>query len=369
MNGQTNVRGKRGGPVRRAFTIIELMVVAAIFVLLIALAVPAFSNMLYSSEQSMAENAMRVSLSAARDAAARSPRGEDAAAVFFFEPGVGYTIVPYIYAGVVADAATGPLTPGAPNTIQREIFVPVPGFEPVQLPRNWMIRGFAPPNSIDGQWYGNVALSPQNPYDITAVRQRGNWVFPETGFYNPIANQGTNRQTFMMRFEGGTGILKQADPGNAVLILSPSPYSTARPPFALPTFDPLRETDGHRLVRRVLAAGTLNVQQKQQLLGDRATDTVLAKSVTTLALYNERALASAVGAQISRETGCIYQFLDRPVFLPQGAGGLQFVTTINEWIQAHPNRQAESDARIFTVHRYLGTVQEVSGSYWPGALP
>jgi prepilin-type N-terminal cleavage/methylation domain-containing protein len=347
---------------RRGFTMIELLVVASIFVLLISLAVPAFSNMLYSSEQSMAENALRIGVASARDAAARGARGEDAAAVFFHEPGVGYTIVPYIYAGVVQDT----LPSGTP--INREIFVPVAGYEPVQLPRNWMIRGFAPPNSIDDHWYGSSPAVAENPYDVPAVRQQGNWVFPESGFYNiQIATDGRNRQTFMLRFEGGTGLLKPVHP-DPILLLAPAPTQAFRgtAPFSIHRAD--RDPEPRRFVRRVLAinTGTAAVT-KQQLLGDSCTDTVLGKAVPMVALYNERAFAAAVGTSVNRDTGSIYTQLDRPRFLPAGGNSVIFTDRINQWIEARM-ANADSDARIFSIHRYLGSLEEVSGTF-AGVLP
>src|SRR5436305_8362895 len=86
-------RGVRG---RRGFTLIELLVVIAIFVLLLALAVPAVSSLMDSSEESMAQNALRSGLAAARDAAMRSSGYDDGAAVFFYEPGGRLSIVPCI---------------------------------------------------------------------------------------------------------------------------------------------------------------------------------------------------------------------------------------------------------------------------------
>ena len=98
-----------------AFTLVELLVVIAIFVLLLAIAVPAFSSMLYSSEQSLADNHLRMGLGAARDAAIRSPQGTDAAAVFFYDPATGRTmILPCIAAGVLKDVNPDPTAP--PNS-------------------------------------------------------------------------------------------------------------------------------------------------------------------------------------------------------------------------------------------------------------
>ncbi|MFN0132137.1 MAG: type II secretion system protein, partial [Phycisphaerales bacterium] len=159
---------------RRAFTLVELLVVIAIFVLLLAIAVPAFSNMLYSSEQSLADNALRSALTAARDAAARNGPEQDAAAVFTFEPDGRLSVLTCVRAGVIEDVP--PL--GARATVTREVFVPLAGFLPIQMPRGWMVRGYAPPNSVDDGWYEDTYLN-TGPL----VVRSGNWVFPETGFF------------------------------------------------------------------------------------------------------------------------------------------------------------------------------------------
>jgi prepilin-type N-terminal cleavage/methylation domain-containing protein len=131
-------------PIQRrdvAFTLIELLIVISIFVLLLAIAVPAFSSMLYSSEQSMAENALRTGIAAARDAAIRSAQGEDAAAVFFYDYRTGReSILPCVYAGTIKDDCQPRVTcPRGARGVR-----PRPGFEPVQLPRGWSARGYAP---------------------------------------------------------------------------------------------------------------------------------------------------------------------------------------------------------------------------------
>jgi prepilin-type N-terminal cleavage/methylation domain-containing protein len=370
----------RNATCRRGFTMLEILVVAALFVLVLAIGVPAFSGMLRSTEQSMAENAMRIGIASARDAAVRSPRGEDAAAVFFYEPGVGYTIVSYQYAGVLFDATS---TVG--SSVPREVFVPVPGYEPVHLPGGWMIRGFAPPFSIGDGWYSNNNAQPidPNPYNSLQVQRRGNWVFPETGFYNvTLANEGRKRRTFMLRFEGGTGSFKVADP-REVLLLAPSPSQSFRNQGVWRDHRADRVLDGRRFVRRVLALPPGSVGDMQQLLGDGATDTVLAKPVALLALYEERSLIGGLGAaglpaaqatrvRLNRDTGSMYLWLDRPSFVPTGVNGNDLTEVICAWIEDRHRTTTEpidSTSRIFTIHRYLGTVQEVTGSMAVGATP
>lgn len=367
---------RRTTNLRRGFTMLELMVVAAIFVLLLTLAIPAFSNLLYSSEQSLAENSLRMGLSAARDGAARGAQGDDAVAAFFYDPATGYTIVPYTRAGVIVDDfPPGSSRPPGMHPPLREVFVPIAGYEPVYLPRGWMIRGYAAPHALTDAWYGDSGT----PYASTAVRSRGQWLFPETSFYlqnNDLASPaqadaGRKRQTFMLRFQGGTGALLPVD-NREVLLLAPAPTQSFRgqAPFNSNNgaWRADLEGDGMRLVRRILAS-TLSDADKRRLLGDISTDTVLAKPVAHIAMCNERALANALsrtfaGTRVDSSTGSLYRRVDRPELIPANADPVQFLNGpngLNAWIENRIN-QADSDARIFTVHRYLGTLQEVSGT-------
>src|SRR5262245_7835639 len=221
-------RGKLG------FTLVELLMVIAIFVLLLAIAVPAFSSMLYSSEQSLADNHLRMGIAAARDVAVRSAQGEDSAAVFFYDPVTNRaTILACVKAGTIRDDDTSDPTLPAPWLVDREVFVPAPGFEPVQLPRGWTVRGYAAPLTIDDAWYGDPAGQQRvaaSLYNSLTARRRGNWLFPETGFYDEDDLQnddGADRATFMVRFEGGTGLLKTWDM-SAVVVLAVNPSTACR---------------------------------------------------------------------------------------------------------------------------------------------
>ena len=357
----------RGGVagVGRAFTLVELLVVVALFVVLLAIGVPAFRGMLESSDETMAENAMRGGVAAARDAAARGGQGQDAAAVFFYDS-VSHkiSIVPCVFVGTLLDQS-GLLIPGGSNEVLRDVFVPMSGYEPSQLPRGWIARGYAGPNSIDNEWYGTGAYAGSN------VRQQGNWLFPETDFYDwDVANSGANRQTFMIRFEGGTGALKPAD-GQAVLIVSPAPSDDFRNTgvFADTRFRLDTSANQLRTVRQILdapftGAAALTIQQRRQLLGDIASDTVLAKPVRLVSLCNDaRGLAPYMNVRLDRATASIYQNATTPQFV----SGVD-LDTMNEYINgAEPNTPPnapllETRARIFSVHRYLGTLLEITGT-------
>lgn len=347
-----------------AFTLMELLVVIAVFVLLMLIAVPAFSSMLYSTEQSTADNALRVGLSASRDAAIRLGPGRDAAAVFVWE-NRRVSILACERVGTLDDLdATGT------QTITREVFAPVPGFEPVRLPKGWTVRGYATPNTIDAQWY-------ERTYPSNNDRQRGNWLFPENDFYQKyVGNAGANRQTFMIRFEGGTGLLKRDTA--SVLVYYPSESATFRntTPWSSP-YNADDEPDGVKFATRVLrapadnAADALNAAERRQILGDEATDTVMAKGVGQVALCNESKLAAALGVRLDSTTQALYMppaYNQAVPWSPQFIAGtpVNFNDQINQWIENRypppPATAVESDSRIYTVHRYLGTLQEVTGT-------
>jgi len=317
----------------------ELIVVITIMVLLIGIAVPGFTAIIRSSETSLAVNKLATGLGAGRDAAVTAGVGSDGAAVFFFEPGGRTVIVPCVQVGVLADRT------GGTGTVDRDVFVPLPGIEPVQLPANWTVRGFAPRNSID---------SPVNPngwYDAgTYDPDEGNWVFPETGFYDQTAaDDGADRQTFMVRFDGGTGAVSTSKTEPA-LVVAERPSDKDRPPSGLADWTRIdHRTDLGRWARRVLVDASLSDDDRRDLLGDRSGDTVLVRPVTELALANEIVMARDLGIRLDALTGSIYRDKDDPEFVP-GADA----SAINDWI-----RDFESPARVYSVERFTGGLQEM----------
>ncbi len=337
----------------RAFTLIELLVVISIFVLVLAIGVPAFSSLLYTSVQSLSENALRQGLAGARDAAARSPAGRDAAAVFVYDQH-RLSIVVCGWAGVIDE----PVDPTNPSVLPREVFAPIPGMAPVQLPRLWMVRGYSPQGRLDSTWYEKT-----HPASASSAVRNAHWLFPETSFFDlDVGNDGADRQTFMVRFEGGTGKLRTTDPA-AVLVLSPSPSSTFRGTGIWATYRADREADPGRFVRRLMALPPPLQNLAKQLLGDDASDTVRAKPVGQLAIYNERRLAGALGARLNDTTGCLYQAAPDPAYVTiTGLPPANVPDTIDQWIEDRAASGAKSDARIFSIHPHLGWLQELTGS-------
>lgn len=389
--------------IRSAFTLLELLVVISILAIAVAIAVPSFNSLLYTSNQSQAANQLQVALASARDAAVRSAPGADAAAVFFFEPGGRTSIVPCVSIGVLRDADPISLN-DRELFVEREVFVPAPGIEPIELPRGWVVRGYAPRESLHDSnlangrvtgWYDlgdGGAGSDSLHYDINEA----NWLFPESGFYDVAdAAGGRARHTFMVRFEGGTGRQNVTDT-QPVLVLAPSPSTRLRANLGgspLSKYRVDRASDQRRFVRAVLAApppafgpgggqsdvDPLRTNEKQEILGDVSVDTVLARPLSQVALYNVQRLAGSIGARgVNRDTGSLYlpveengpdpyPQLDTSLFT-EGLSPVEISARVREWIEDRypdtvaPEDRVPSDARIFGIRRYDGSVIELTGT-------
>lgn len=358
---------------RRGFTLAEIMVVIAILALLIGLAVPAFNSILGGTERTLADNQVRAALSAGRDAAIRS-EGGDGAAVFLFTPGGRFTVIACVSVGQIEDRVTD-----AAGTVanrpwpMRDVFVPMTAVEPVTLPRGWSVRGYAPPGSITGGtersgWYET----------LEAVADEGAWVFPEDSFIDPddaaIGTKGWYRQSFMVRFKAGTGSLDTANTTPS-LVLLPLNITGFRggPPWSEARADQVVDLAG--FARRVL--GRVPSADQRKILGDLSPDTVLARPVTEIALYQEARLARDIRARLNPVTGTLYAnpnppgsgpgpagpTLD-PGALPAGMNADETARAITRWIEGRfratgATEFAPSDARILTLQRYLGQAQEV----------
>lgn len=358
-----------------AFTIIEMLVVIAIITILLLVTIPSFNTMMYSSEQSLGENQLRSATRSARDVALRSPAGRDSALVFAYEPTSGRTVLTtYVEVGAVRDA-----DPNAPTDqdryVLREVFVPARDAAPVSLPKGWMVRGFVSPGFIDqgDGWYQGGHYNP-------AV---GNWVFPENGFFDPSAQgAGTNRHSFIIRFEAGTGLVRSGS-SEAVLLYAPSPDKTWRDNVATGDLRDIvnsRSDDAEAYVQKILGLGPSaaggNVTQlnttKRRLLGRESTDMVLARPVSAVALYDEVRLAGAFNTSVDRNSGSMYRppmYMGEGILLaattPELLPGVQ-QTSINRWIQGDTDldlsvSDAEGDdrpeARVFTIDRYTGSLR------------
>ncbi len=352
----------------RGFTLVELLVVITIFVLLLAIAVPSFSSLIYSSERAQAENQLVTGLNQARSAALTSESTGDTAAVFFFDNNGRLRIVTCVDAGDIPDGVN---PDGGPRI--RDVFVPVANYPVVQLPRGWSVRGFAPVGTVDNGsgsgWYDR-----NNTSNRVLSSTTGNWVFPETAYYDPTkGNEGRSRQTFMIRFQGGTGVLR-TDVSTPAVVLDFSPATLFRngAPWSDYRFDSTDRPEVlvRRAVARAGASSTFAKNDLPKLLGDLATDTVLTRAITELALYDENELAGAIGARgLNNATHSIYggsrvnsaptePRIDQALF--GGSFDAAAVNQrINEWILGVGEDTKPSDVRLYTVDRYSGQAREV----------
>jgi prepilin-type N-terminal cleavage/methylation domain-containing protein len=356
------------------FTLVELILVIVVILILAAIAIPAYASLTYSSNQSGASNAVQAALQSTRDAAVRAGSGRDAAAVFLIGDDGRVRIVVAQVAGTIVDDA------GSGDDVQRDIFVPADGVEVFVLPRNWAVRGYARSTSLQtsglsGAGGGSAALADNRGwYEDTysgGDRALGQWVFPETAYYDDSAgNNGQSRQSFMVRFEGGSGRFLSSATDKA-LFLDPAPvlgFRETTAPWSDAKYRVDREPDLGRFVRKVMADPTLSQAQRRQLLGDEATDTVLVGPVGQLAVYNEKRLANAIGADgVNRFTDTLYKPVAGTVNGPEYDDGLfgsisdtEINLRIGLWMRASSDTagglpaQDTSDARIFLVSRYLG---------------
>nr|HRJ49466.1 hypothetical protein [Phycisphaerales bacterium] len=201
----------------------------------------------------------------------------------------------------------------------------------------------------------------------------------ETGFYNPKVGDEVKdqplgiavRQTFMVRFEAGTGMIRSGE-RRLALVIDPSPSNAFRTqsPYRLFRFN--RGEDVGVLVSQVLAARSseLDDDRKRELIGDRATDTVLARGVTEIALYREADLAAALGAgSLNRVTGSLYGSSGRGTMTPEfdvtlfgSFNAADVARRINEWFASDaldPRSASEAGAFVFTIDHASGRPTEV----------
>ena len=409
---------------RGAFTVVELLVVIVIAVLLLTIAVPAFQNTIYSSNRSLAVNALQASSLMGRDVAINS--GRDGAVVFVYDPEVQrMSIIPAVKVGTIREPTTAPSVGGGGGPpasgfgdqpyFDRDVFIPASFGEPLTMPENWMVRGYAPagllldydsggnpaPVWYNSEMYGGEQNVNANP------KEDGQWVFPETGFFprdaqvngggldgdlSPVDRDGkTARQSFMIRFDGRTGAVSRDT--RSALFVDPR-NSTKRPWGEVRRLQPYQRSlridiaeDLEVWATRVLNSPDLDGDGfgydpgdrtlREQLIGTPSNDTILVKPVTRLALYDEAKLALALGTRgLNKDTNSLYlphdqderdvdiQFDER---LFSGSFDQEDTAKmINQWIDGDTNFDEmisfltdEPDSRLFLVQSYTGELKEV----------
>jgi hypothetical protein len=213
-------------------------------------------------------------------------------------------------------------------------------------------------------------------------------VFPETGFFDPnlsnAGRDGFNRQTFMVRFEAGTGRMTMSHTRSA-LVVSPRPSSENRG-FG----DAYRADiapDLEQWVKRVLATTDLDgdprvsaadLAGRYALLGDGCGDTILVKAVSQIALHDDRALAGDLNVNVDRQTRTIYRMTQwdpatpgidpyRPQFPAFVQGNLVTSQNITRWIEGDTNHNGtpldagdQPKARVFTIDRFSGQARPIA---------
>ncbi len=370
------------------FTLTELLIVIAILAVVVLVGLPAFASMLRGSERTLAENQLRAGMQSAQTAAV-GRGGADTAAVFFYEPGTlegaGRTsILPCEFVGRIIDKDL------QNNDVERDVFAPFAGAEPVQLPPGWMVRGYAAPSLIHDQAFNPNGWYERSPGRI--VNAKGGWVFPETAFYYQDPATGlhssdtdkvgnvTARQTFMVRFEGGSGAVKTNDPG-PVIVVAPRPSSVGASTRPTGANNLWRRPDladkglskwTRAVITRPIGTGvpTMTALLRRQMIGDESGDTVLACTVDVAALYNEFKLAEALQTSgVNKSTGSLYAkpgvnavpALDGSLWtsgFSAGAAGKD----IDNWIMGKLQRggqYVESDAMLFAFDRLSAKPREI----------
>lgn len=355
---------------RSGYTLIELLVVIVIASLLIGIAIPAFSALLTSSRETLAQTSLQQAIYSARDAASANIGGGDAAAVFFYDPDRGITVGIYEQVGTFTDSSLNTTT-----TTERDVFVPIPSMEPVQLPPDFSVRGFAFNTQFcEEDWYEALfPLSPCNPSGQANQSGPGAWVFPETAFYDQTDQlDGRDRQTFMIRFTAGTGALSRES--RTALVLDPRPSNLNRTtPGGIQSVT--QATDLRAWTARLLITASIDQNERRALIGNVSSDTVLALPVTDITLYRERRLAQMLQLRsLNRDTNTIYSKGDNPevdtaLFRDSTLAGdrVELETRITAWIEgrlALGNTQAtgsalEADSAVYTVGPYFGDLVEV----------
>ncbi len=394
------------------FTLVEMFVVIAIILIIVALAVPGVNAMVYSSNRALAENSLRVAVGMARDAAIASSRSGDGAAVFLYDPeSKQMRIVPAEVVGQMNDpvdiraGSVGGDGLGAPSasafqtTVYRDVLAPIALGQSITLPSSWMVRGYAAPGSMlnpeavspgsagginEHQWYRS-----ENYQTATgATAEEGNWVFPESGFYDvdePSAlTPETRRFSFMVRFSARTGAVSRSD--REAIFIDPRPSVEMRDDLAMSRAvdTAWKRVDWAEDTRTwaVRTLGRLSSQSiEEEVLSANSNDTVLVKSVNRLALYDERRLARGIGGRINQDTGSIYEpYLrnDRISFDRTLLGNAQLDQirrNVNAWIDGDTgggpggpggdiydgqiDEQDSPEAALFTIQGYTGELTEI----------
>ncbi len=402
----------------RAFTVVEMLVVVVIILIVLTIATPAFQSMMYSAARSESANTVNAAVLAARELALRSTSGDDGAVVFIHDRDGTMRIIPAVRVGTLLEPVAGTPVPGGggPTSMNgtprppRDVFAPVPQAASFQMPAYWNVRGYAPANSMVeyvpglrpredvAVWYNSPMYGGATVTD--RAKQEGNWVFPETAFYDidqRAASSGvrTARQSFMIRFNSATGAV--SSDRSPALFIDPRPSTVNRPGGARPTaaqrwLRPDRAENLGDWARGMIASPPIDQNGNRRLptpyltenddndrlsfIGLSSNDTVLVKPVTRIAVYDERVMARDLGARrLNATTSSLYRPVARGSAQvgneidPDLFGGAVNTETlrrrINRWLDGDTNNDGVIDdedqpqARIYLVRPGTGDLTEV----------
>lgn len=227
------MRDPRSIPIarRRAFTLVELIVVIAVIILSLVIIVPAFGRIVESANYSAAVNRVNAAITLAR---AEAMKGKQAAVVFFFDLDTERTTLYIVERSRTAGALTTlPESVCNPNAF---VFTPVRGVAPITLPVGMGVYGLALNAGVQPiactrdelGWYRGEAVREATPG--LSVLERF-WLFPRNDarlFIDDVdwieaeddpflpAWQTASRyaETFMVRFDERGAILPSVEFGS-----------------------------------------------------------------------------------------------------------------------------------------------------------
>lgn len=401
----------------RAFTLTELFVVIAITAIVVTVAVPSFTSLIRSSERTLSTNSVLVGATVARDIALRD--GVDAAAVFLQDEGGAVRVSIVAKAGEFDDieATIDPFVRTRPTTtvatVRREVFAPVPDAPVLELAPAFGVRGYAPPYSMQASadtaptWYdsdlygGNQGVATGRGGGTGQAKRVGNWVAPESGYFNQDtyggaltvtagtgagATLGTPRQSFMLRFAGGTGAAVTG--GAPVLVLDARPVQRGTPQdreavFGSANYQPaagvprawwrVEESESQfQWARRVIETDSDAFWQRSpnepralrraRLIGLYSHDTVLCAPVTRVAVYREAELAQGVRAGgVNEITGTLYAPFGKSGGIALDVGGPQTINGVRYGRGVLASRGGDLDAIRRDINRWVSGDTDLDG--------
>jgi len=196
IQGESN-RERRSRPMRRAFTLIELMIAIGVIIALVAVTLPAFRAIQSGNRESGGINAVTAALNTARSLAVR--KGRDVAAVFRFDVARQVTSIQLVeFLSTTADAGN--------SMGEAAIFIPVKGQSVIELPRGAGVFGYGYAATQTGgdpddaqNWYCDLGRF----YETLGEDNMDPWLFPRSDvrlFAGTLENVSSRDPEFLESF-------------------------------------------------------------------------------------------------------------------------------------------------------------------------